>query len=75
MLRWNERLIAEMLVIQAFLHEQLGDRARLSDEDSVRHEMLASSLYIDVMVPIGMVIWADVAYPGVETSPRCSSAP
>ena len=65
-LRWDEQLIPELTVIQAFLHERLGDRAQLSADDDQRHSVLSSSLYIDVMIPIGMVIWADVAYPGVD---------
>ena len=65
-LRWDERLVPETTVIQSFLHEQLGDRAQLSEEEDQRHSVLSSSLYIDVMIPIGMVIWADVAYPGVD---------
>jgi hypothetical protein len=67
-LRWSERLVAETSVVQAFLHEKLGDRARLSEEEDWRHAMLMSSLYIDLMIPIGMVIWADFAYPGVDVA-------
>jgi hypothetical protein len=67
-LRWNEQLVPETSVIQAFLHEQLGDRARLSDEDNLRHGILSSTLSIDVMMPIGMLIWADVAYQGVDVA-------
>ena len=65
-LHWDEQLVPETAVIQSFLHEQLGDRAQLTQEEDQRHSVLSSSLYIDVMIPIGMVIWADVAYPGVD---------
>jgi hypothetical protein len=65
-LHWGGQLIAETAVIHAFLHKTLGDQARLSEEENLRHEMLASSLQVDVMLPIGTLIWADVAYAGVD---------
>jgi glutathione S-transferase len=65
-LHWGDRKLAETLVIQAFLHRALGDEALLSDEDNLRHSTLVSSLYVDVMLPIGTLIWADVAYVGCD---------
>jgi hypothetical protein len=65
-LHWGGQLIAETTVIHAFLHKALGDEARLSDEDNLRHAMLVSSLYVDVMLPIGTLIWADVGFAGVD---------
>ena len=60
------RLVAETLPIAAFLYTTLGDEAKLSADDRVQHEMLLSSLYLDVTIPIGMLLWADVLYPGTD---------
>jgi glutathione S-transferase len=65
-LNWDGLLISEMLVIQSFLHDALGDREQLSDAENLRHQMLSSSLYIDVMMPIGVLIWADFGIPGAD---------
>lgn len=65
-LHFEDEMLAETLVISAFLHEQLGDAARLSATDNLRHRMLVSSLYSDVVLPIGMLLWADRMYRGVD---------
>jgi len=65
-LHWGDRLIAESAVIRSFLHEALGDAARLSDEDNARDAMLASSISSELMLPIGMLIWADLFYEGID---------
>jgi hypothetical protein len=67
-LHWGDRLLAETVMIAAFIHEALGDAAALSDEDNLRHGMLTSSLYHDVMTPLGMLLWADTLFPGVDVS-------
>jgi glutathione S-transferase len=68
-LHWGDRLLSETLVIQAFLHRASGDEALLSEAENLRHLMLVSSLYNDVMMPIGILIWADVLYRGAELGP------
>ena len=65
-LHWGDRLIAETLMIASFVHEVSGDGSSLSDDDNLRHGMLTSSLYHDVMTPIGTLLWADVIFPGVD---------
>jgi hypothetical protein len=65
-LHYGERTIAETLVIGAFLHRALGDQALLSDDDNLRHAMLVSSLYGDVVTPIAMLLWAEALYPGLD---------
>lgn len=65
-LHFGDETVVEALVICAFLHERLGDAKRLSATDNLRHAMLASSLYCDVMIPIGTLIWADLAYSGAD---------
>ncbi len=65
-LRWGERKVAETMVIQAFLHRALGDEVLLSEEENLQHAMLTSSLYNDVMVPIATLLWAEIAYAGVD---------
>ena len=67
-LHWDGRIIVETLMIHAFLHKALGDQARLSEDENLRHGMLTSSLHVDVMLPIGTLIWAEVAYAGVDLS-------
>jgi glutathione S-transferase len=65
-LHWGERLLSETLVIQAFVHRASGDEQLLSEAENSRHAMLSSSLYHDVMLPIGILLWADLALPGVD---------
>jgi len=64
-LLWGNRLIAETLMISAFLHEALGDARQLSDDDNLRHGMLTSTL-CDVMSSVAQLIYADLAYPGAD---------
>jgi hypothetical protein len=64
-LHWGNRLIAETLMIGAFLHEALGDARQLSDDDNLRQGMLTSTL-CDVMAGLAQLIYADIAYPGVD---------
>ena len=63
-LEFDREVISETLVIVSFLHERLGDRQRLSAIENRHHEMLASSLYTDILVPVGTLIWADRMFPG-----------
>jgi len=65
-LHYGEQTIAETLVIGAFLHRALGDQARLSDDDNLRHAMLISSLYGDLAVPIAMLLWAELTSVGLD---------
>jgi glutathione S-transferase len=65
-LHWGDRLIAETLMIAAFVHEVSGDAGALSDDDNLRHGMLTSSLSQDVSTPIAMLLWADSLYPGAD---------
>lgn len=59
-------LVAEMPVIAAFVHRRFGDEKLLSPAENLQHSMLMSSLFIDVMTPIGLLIWLDAAYVGVD---------
>jgi glutathione S-transferase len=65
-LRFGDRTIAETLVIGAFVHRALGDEALLSDEDNLRHSMLISSLYGDVVTPVATMLWAEAVYVGLD---------
>jgi hypothetical protein len=65
-LGWGDRLIAETLMIAAFVHEVSGDAGALSDDDNLRHGMLTSSLCQDVMTPIAVLLWAELAFPGAD---------
>jgi hypothetical protein len=63
---FDGRLVAETLPIAAFLHTALGDEAKLSADERVQHEMLLSSLYTDVTMQIGTLLWAEVLFPGAD---------
>ena len=65
---FDGRLVAETLPIAEFLHGALGDPARLSTDDNLCHKMLLSSLYQDVLTPIGTLLWAEGLYPGVDVA-------
>jgi glutathione S-transferase len=65
-LRWGDRLVAEMTVIASFLHRSSGDAGLLTEEENLRHEMLISSAYIDLMMPIGILLWSEVTFAGTD---------
>lgn len=65
-LHFDDALVSETLVISSFLHEALGDAARLSAEENLRHRMLVSSLYSDSLTALAMLIWAGRVYKGVD---------
>lgn len=65
-LQWGDRLIGETLMIAAFVHEASGDAGSLSDDDNMRHGLLTSSLYTDVLTQLGILLWAEIIYPGVD---------
>jgi glutathione S-transferase len=73
-LHWGETTVAETLVINSYLHRVTGDEAALSEQDNLRHAMLFSCLLIDMMNPIGMLIWADLALPGVDATAYARAA-
>jgi hypothetical protein len=65
-LSWGDRLIAETLMIAAFVHEASGDAGALSDDDNLRHGMLTSSLCQDIMNPIAILLWAEIQFAGAD---------
>jgi hypothetical protein len=67
-LHCDGHLIAETPVLAAFVHRRFGDEKRLSDAENLQHAMLLSSLFVDVMSPIGLLIWLDAAYVGVDVT-------
>jgi len=67
-LHCDEQLIVETPVIAAFVHHRFGDEQRLSPGENLKHAMLQSSLLNDVMMPIGLLIWLDAAYAGVDVA-------
>ncbi|RPI60644.1 MAG: hypothetical protein EHM50_07050 [Lysobacterales bacterium] len=68
-LHWGDRLLPETLMIAAFVHEASGDASALSDEENLRHGMLTSSICLDMMNPLGVLLWAEVMYPGADLAP------
>ncbi len=65
-LRWGDRLIAETTVIASFLHHTSGDAGGLSDSENLQHEMLISSVHVDLMMAIGIFLWSEVMFPGAD---------
>jgi glutathione S-transferase len=65
---WEGQLIPEALVIRGFVHEASGDAALLSPQDNLRHALLASSAYEDIMFPVILLIWADAFFRGCDLS-------
>jgi glutathione S-transferase len=65
-LRWGDRKVSETFIIYGFLHKALGDEALLSDDENLCHSMLVSTLYVDVMIQIAILLWAEIAYPGAD---------
>jgi glutathione S-transferase len=65
-LHWGERMLAETLMIAAFVHEATGDAGGLNDDDNLRHGMLTSSLMIDVNGPLAILLWSDVHFAGSD---------
>lgn len=65
-LHCDGQLVAETAVIAAFVHRKFGDEGRLTPADNLKHAMLLSSLFGDVMTPIALLIWLDAVYAGVD---------
>jgi hypothetical protein len=65
-LHYGDRLIPETLVIAHFLHRTFGDEAALSEADNLRHDVILSSAYVDLMYSMGTLLWADLLFKGVE---------
>jgi glutathione S-transferase len=65
-LRWGNALVAETLVIAAFLARRLGEHDHADDTAIARADALVSALYVDVMLPAGELIWADLLWPGTD---------
>jgi glutathione S-transferase len=63
---FDGQLIAETLPIAAFLHAALGDEASLTAAERGQHQMLLSTLYVDVTMAMGTLLWAEVIYPGAD---------
>lgn len=59
-------LIPETLVIADYLHREFGDAASLSEAGNRRHAVLLSTAYVDLMITMGMLLWADLLFRGVD---------
>lgn len=65
-LQWGEHLLGEALLILDFLHHRLGDADSLTERDNLRHAMLRSSAFLDVITPCINLVWCDIFHPGVD---------
>jgi hypothetical protein len=68
-LHWGKQLVAESSVIHHWLHDKLGDEARLGEQENLRHAMLASSCRGELSTPMAMLLYQDLMYPGVDLKP------
>lgn len=59
-------LLAETAVITGYLHERFGDSVALNEATDLRHRQLLSALNDDVTMPIGMLLWAERMYAGLD---------
>jgi hypothetical protein len=73
-LHCDGQLVAEMPVIAAFVHREFGDEARLTATENLQHAMLLSSLFGDVMTPVGLLIWLDAVYAGIDLAAAAKRA-
>jgi glutathione S-transferase len=67
-LLYGDHMLAETLVVNAFLHRELGDEALLSSTENLRHAMLVSSLYSDIVMHVGTTLWAEAISAGLDYS-------
>jgi glutathione S-transferase len=65
-LSWGAVTLAETLPIASFLARRLGHYEALDDAAIARLEGICSNCYIEVILRIGEIVWADLIYPGVE---------
>lgn len=65
-LKIDDELIPETLVIADYLHHRFGDADRLSKEDNRRTQIVMSSAYVDILLHCGTLIWSDILYKGVD---------
>ncbi len=67
-LDWDGLMVSEILVILDFLHRQLGDVELFDDERNLRHAMLTSSAFLDLLTPCINLIWSDFLNPGADVA-------
>lgn len=65
-LRWGDALIAETLPIASYVAHRLGHHDGLDQAARARLDAVVSCCYVDVTLPMGVLIWADLAWPGVD---------
>jgi glutathione S-transferase len=73
-LHWGDQLIAETPVIHAWLHDKSGDAQRLPEIEQLRHAMLSSSCASDLMLPLGLLLYADLAHPGSDLATEAKNS-
>ena len=67
-LQWGDLILNEVLVILDFIHKKLGDDKLLDDQTRIRHSMLTSSAFLDLLTPCINLIWCDVFHPGTDVA-------
>lgn len=72
-LHWGKKTVAETPVIHDWLHRKTGDADRLSEEEQLRHAMLSSSCASELMLPMGILLYSDLAHPGADLATEARS--
>jgi glutathione S-transferase len=65
-LTWGADTVSETLVIATFIGRRLGRYDALSDGQIATLEAICSNCYLEVLVRLGELVWADALYPGVD---------
>lgn len=73
-LHYGDELIPETLVIAGFVHRQFGDAAALDADQNLRHDVLLSVCNGDLMMPIGILIWAEMLMTGIDMAAYARSS-
>ena len=58
--------LAETSVITNYLHERFGDSVALREKADLQHRQLMSALNDDVTMAVGLMLWAEVMFQGVD---------
>ena len=65
-LRWDDVTIAETLPIAGFLSRRLGHHDGRDDAAIAWLEAVSSHAYLEVLLRVGDMLWADLVYPGAD---------
>ena len=65
-LRWGDDLIVETLPVASYVARRLGQYEGRSAAEIAALEAIVSCSYVEVTLPVGLLIWSDIIWPGVD---------